>query len=211
MDNATKQKLIKLASYTRSASGNVDTGFASAPMPTKSLQVTPQQSRGNLFDKVKSVAGQTLGITGMGAGLGAKFVANTAVDIAKAGKSTVQTAKDMFVHSNQAQRYAQESANIGYKQDQIMKEYKAGRMSKENYIKALDDVNKAFTAVTKENAKLQLGPSPVDRAKDVAETGVNILTLGELTLAKVGAKEVAEAGGKSTIKALLEGLHLIHI
>jgi hypothetical protein len=205
MDNATKQKLIKLASYTRSASGNVDTGFASAPMPTKSLQVTPQQSRGNLFDKVKSVAGQTLGITGMGAGLGAKFVANTAVDIAKAGKSTVQTAKDMFVHSNQAQRYAQESANIGYKQDQIMKEYKAGRMSKENYIKALDDVNKAFTAVTKENAKLQLGPSPVDRAKDVAETGVNILTLGELTLAKVGAKEVAEAGGKSTIKALLEG------
>lgn len=205
MDNATKQKLIKLASYTRSASGNVDTGFASAPMPTKSLQVTPQQSRGNLFDKVKSVAGQTLGITGMGAGLGAKFVANTAVDIAKAGKSTVQTAKDMFVHSNQAQRYAQESANIGYKQDQIMKEYKAGRMSKENYIKALDDVNKAFTAVTKENAKLQLGPSPVDRAKDVVETGVNLLTFGELTLAKVGAKEVAEAGGKSTVKALLEG------
>lgn len=205
MDNATKQKLIKLASYTRSASGNVDTGFASAPMPTKSLQVTPQQSRGNLFDKVKSVAGQTLGIAGQGSVMGAKFVANTAVDIAKAGKGTVQTAKDMFVHSNQAQRYAQESANIGYKQDQIMKEYKAGRMSKENYIKALDDVNKAFTAVTKENAKLQLGPSPVDRAKDVVETGVNLLTFGELTLAKVGAKEVAEAGGKSTIKALLEG------
>lgn len=205
MDNATKQKLIKLTSYARSASGPVDTGFASAPTPTKSLQVQPKQSKGNLFDKVKSVAAQTLGIAGQGAMLGGKFVVNSAVDIAGAAKGTVQTTKDMFVHSNQAQRYRQEGADLGAKQDAVMKAYKSGKMSKENYIKSLNDINDSLTKVTKENAKLQLGPSPVDRAKDVVETAVNLLTLGELTLAKVGAKDVAEAGGKSTIKALVDG------
>lgn len=204
MNDEAKKKLIRLAGYARSASGGVDTGFAAAPAPGKSLPQTPKPQGGGFLDKVGAVAKQTGGVLAGAAKLGGKFVINSAKDIGSAAAGTAQTFIDIKTQPYKQKVYADLTKKLEDKQNQVMQAYKSGSMTKENYLKALTDINNGLNDLNKENSKILDGPTPVQRAKDVTETAVNALSLGSLQLAAVGGKEVAEAGGKQAIKVLMD-------
>jgi hypothetical protein len=82
--------------------------------------------------------------------------------------------------------------------------YKSGKMSKENYTKALNQIADQYQQLSKDS---QTVASKADRGNVVesaAMTAGDILSFGDLNLATVAGKDVAEAGGKQAINVLLD-------
>lgn len=176
---------------------------AKAIVDTKTVK--PQSSLPAPIQKVSDLGKQ---IGDIGVTIGKKtagFVANTGIDIVKAGYGTALTARDYLAQPILNQMYSQQSEILGKKQDQIMQDYKAGRMSKQQYRMALDDLNGGFQEINRSIQKDILdGPTPVQRATDVTETAVNLLSLGSLGLAEAGGKQALQAGGKEAVSALVD-------
>lgn len=191
----------KIGQYSSGLSSEYNGGPAGAPQQKKAAN---QGGFSGFLQHSLDVSKQMGSLLSQGARIGGKFIVNSALDIGGAARSTLQTPKDMFVHSNQAQRYAQESANIDAKLESVKKAYSSGKMSKENYLKSLDDINTSFNKLSDENEKLfTQGPKPVDRAKDIAETAINILSLGSLGLSRIAGTTLLEQGAtKGTFKVL---------
>lgn len=159
---------------------------------------------GQLVDKAAAVGRQSLDLSGTLAKKTAGFVANTAIDIGKAAYGAGRTFYDAPTQQLQNSANIAHSEQIDKRQQEAVSEYKSGKMSKEDYIKTLQDLSSAQQDISKEAMKISSGPTPIQRAQDVAETAVNVLSLGSFGLAEVGAKQSYQAGGKEALKVLVD-------
>lgn len=175
-------------------------GFAGA-LPTKTAKPV-QAPRQNLIQKINDVSTQTLDIGAAAIAKTGQFIRNTAVDVGKAAVGAARTARDISSQPLQNKRLTQVSQDLSAQQDALVKQYKNGEISKANYIRGLEDLSYAFQTVSNEARKISGGPTPVQRAYEVAETAVNALTLGRGTLAKAGGKQAFEAGVINGTKAI---------
>lgn len=168
--------------------------IAPTTAPTPRLGVV-----GQVVDKAAAVGGQTLNIGSMMGKKTAGFVANTALDVAKAAVLTGKTAVDYATQRNQNKIYSEMSQELSNRQDKLIAAYKSGKVSKENYIKALEGFSKAQQEISKDVKKISTGPTPIERAMAVTETAVNILTLGSVGLAEVGGKQAFQVAAKEGV------------
>lgn len=207
IDQATKDKLTRLAGYAGTATGGVQKNYYNAPIVTKTGQVTAPAPRTDFASKVKAVVGQTANITGQVAMAGAKFVKNSGVDIYQKGFNTVKTGIDFQTQPYQAEAYRKSTEELGRRQDAVIQAYKTGKMGKEDYLKALKDLGDGFAEVSKANNKIVTGPSPQKRAMDMVETAATVLSFGSLGVGAVSggaAYSASKEGGKVAVKELID-------
>lgn len=156
-----------------------------------------------LIQKGLDVGKQVANIGGFVATKTAGFVKNTAVDLAKTGYSAGKTAVESQTQPILNKVQADIGKQLEQKQLEIQQAHKSGKLSLEDYQKATGELSKAFADLSKETQKISQGPSPVQRAKDVTETAVNMLSLGSLGLAEVGAKQAFQAGSREALTSLV--------
>lgn len=167
-------------------------GFASAAVTSAPVKPTKFAEPGGLpgiVQKAADVTGQLGRFTGSVLGKGARFVGNTLVDVARQGYGAAKTYVDSQIQPIQNKAYKRLGDQLDQKQQQVMQEYKAGRMSKKDYIKSLNDLNEAFNALNQQIHRIEAGPTPQQRAADVVNTAINALTLGSFTTQKALGKE----------------------
>lgn len=163
-------------------------GFASnavfgKPVPQQTEVIKPSGLPGIVqkgLDVGKQVAnvGTTIGTSA------AKFVAHTGIDVAKQAISTVKSVTEYQGKQLQNTEYAKLGDQLSRQQDAVVRAYKSGKISKEDYTKSLLSLSKANAQLSKESIRVAAGPSPVQRASDLANTAVNALTLGSFTTGK---------------------------
>lgn len=139
-------------------------------------------------NKVGDVGTQTAKLAGAAAVATGKFVGNTAIDIGKAAYGAGHTAVDIAVQPLINKQISDASRRLDEVQTNLVAEFGAGRISRENYIKALKDLSLANQQLSKDTQKVTSGPTPQQRAMDVAETAVNVLSLGSFITVKAGVK-----------------------
>lgn len=174
-------------------------GFATAavsgkPIPQKTQVVKPGGLPG-IVQKTIDVGRQVGNAASLVAGKALGFAENSAIDIAKKAMSTGHTLVDAQVQPIQNKVYSDLSRNLDRKQQEIQQAYKSGKMKKEDYLKATNELSKAFTQLSKETQKISAGPTPQQRALDLAETAVNALSIGSFTTRKALGKELTGGMG----------------
>jgi len=107
----------------------------------------------------------------------------------------VQPAKNRLNQKN--------SEAIDKAQKQIQADFKSGKLSKDQYAEALRSISKAQQEVGKKTQEISQDVSAKDRALAVADTGLNIASLGQGGLV---AKQLAEQGLKTAGKEQLANL-----
>lgn len=172
------------------ATGGVSLTVSGKPIPTKTEFIKPSGLPG-VVQKAADVASQTLDIGRAVGEKTLKFVGNTAVDIARQGMSTLRTIRDAGIQPIQNKEHLDQSKKISEKEQAVITAYGSGKMSKDDYIKSLQDISKSYTDISKEAQKISGGMSPNQRAWDVANTAVNVLTFGSFTTEKALGKEAA--------------------
>lgn len=156
-----------------------------------------------LIQKGVDVGKQGLDIGEFVAKKSAGFVKNTAVDIVKSGYSAGKTAVEFRTQPIQNKIYSDLSKQLDDKEREIVAAHASGKLSQQDYIDSLKKLSQAQSQLSNEEKKISQGPSPVQRAKDVTETAVNILSVGSLGLAEAGAKQAVEAGSKEALTSLV--------
>lgn len=168
-----------------------------------SVKTTPAPKDGFL-DKVGQVAGQTAGLAASAAKGLAGFVKNSAVDIVSdaigAGRTFVQAQTTPLI----ASEYKRMSDQLNSVQDRVIDDYKAGKLSKDDYQSKLKELADARKQLMEESSPHFQGPDAAQRIEEIASTAFNVLSVGSLSLAKAGGKQVLEAGGKETIEQFLK-------
>ena len=198
-------KIIKYAGFVRTATGPVQRNVYNTPTVNKaSLMDVKAIPKNDFGSKIKSILGQTANLTGQAAGAVGRFAVNTAVDVARTGYRAGKTLVELQTQPMQAEMYRQMGQDLGNKQDSVMKAYKEGKMSKDEYVKALRDIGEGFKDVTKQNDQLIQGPTPGQRAMDVVETATNVLSLGSLSLTNVAGKQVIKNRSRAAIQEIIE-------
>lgn len=194
MNDEQKKQLIKYIGFTRTASGPIRQNVFNTPMVTKASQMDVKAIPKNDFaSKIKSIIGQTANITGQVIGAAGRFAVNSAIDVGSKAYSTARTFRELQSQPFQAKLYKEMSDRLGEQQDALIRDYKAGKVSREDYLKHLDDFSKGFAEINKQNKHITNGPTPQQRALDVVETAVNVLSFGSLTLTGVTGKELVVA------------------
>lgn len=151
---------------------------------------------GGFFDYAGRVASQTVKMGAQAVGAAARFTANTAMDIAKTGAGVVKTFAD-----SQTQPFMIKTANrmneqLDRTEEELQSAYRSGRVSKDDYADRLRELSNARQDINKKFIDpILAGPTPQERAGDVVETAMNILTVGRLS----GIKASASATAKDTL------------
>lgn len=175
------------------ASGGFTTAAVSGkPIPQKTEFVKPGGLPG-IVQKTIDVGSQIgdVGKTVAAKALG--FVGHTAVDVAKQAMGAARTYVDAQTQPILNKIQEDIGKQLERKQQEIQQAHKSGRMSLEDYNKATNELAKAFTQLTKETQKISAGPTPQQRASDVANTAINALTLGSFTTGKALGKEATSS------------------
>lgn len=148
---------------------------------------------GQFIDKAAAVGNQTKNL-GIQAGKATgSFVVNRLKDTYNAADLTARTAQDAIKQPILNIAISQRTKDLDAIEQRIIEEYRAGRMSKENYTKGLLGLSQANQNLSKESQKISSGPSPQERAAAVAETAINVVTLGRGTT-------IAQAGKQTGVK-----------
>lgn len=187
------QVFNKIGQYTSGLSQTYTGGPAGAPLASKAPQAS---GFSGFLQHSLDVAKQTGSLLSQAGKAGVGFVKNSAVDIYQSGKGAAQTYVDMKTLPMRQKAVADATRQLDSTQKSINEAYKSGKMSKENFAKANMDLSKAYSDISKENDKILQGPTPQQRAKDVVETAINVISLGSLGLAEVGGKTLIEQGLK---------------
>lgn len=187
----SQEYLNQLAGRGR-VSGNYNVGYdtsqviASAkPVSTGKQVVAPKPNF------VGQVAHQAFDIGKALGGAAVNFVGHTAVDIAREAKGAFIALNPEIARARQ-QNISRNQAVLDGKQRQIVAAYKAGKMSKDNYTKSLQDLSKGYQGLSKDSAKLIKDSNPHQLASDLAWTAVNVLSGGTGGLVRSGAKEAGK-------------------
>lgn len=174
---------------TQSSKLGVDTGSAFQQLLQKASSVGKQS-----VDILKGIGSTALG-----------FVKNSGVDIWQKGLLAAKSIAELETGAVGAQTkiYADASRELGQRQDAVMQAYKSGKMSKEDYIKALGDIGKSLQDLSKDNSKIVDSPKPWERAWAIAETATTALSLGSLGLTDVGGAQLLEKGATKGTQQLV--------
>lgn len=187
----TPSRSLKQGQVTRSLGG-------------KTIGVTVTRPQGSGFmDKVGAIGSQAASIAGTGSYKLGDYGKNVLIDIGKKAISTAQTVRDLAVQPIMNFQNERFSKQLDLAQSVAVSRYQRGEMSKENYEKILLDISKSQQEISQRTKKISEGITPTQRAADVSETAINALSLGQFQLAKIGAKQAAQAGGKEAIEALV--------
>lgn len=143
------------------------------------------------------VATQAVKLGAAGAVAAGRFVANTAVDIAKTGASVVDTFADSKTQPFMIKKANQFNEQLDRSQEELEQSYRTGKVSREDYAEKLRELSEARSQMSKKLIDpILAGPSPGERAGDLVETAVNVLAVGRLSslksVVKTEAKNVLE-------------------
>jgi hypothetical protein len=158
--------------------------------------ISPPPAQGQSFvQKLGAVGTQALHIATQGAETAGKFVVNTGVDIGKAAVGVARTARDAVTQPIALYEADKQNSKLDISQQQLQDAYKSGRVSKQEYITQLKNLADARQKINKDLIDpILAGPTPGQRAQQVVETGVNLLTLGRYKpIEAVGAKAVGRS------------------
>lgn len=181
------------------------TGGFAAPTPKKvaaPIKIAGNRGLPGPLQKISDVSTQLIDAAGTVVGKTAKYAANVALDVGRAALGSAKTFVDYQAQPIQNKLMIERSKQLDQVQDSIILAYKSGKMSKDDYSKALINLSGAYQDVSNETRKVSNGPTPIQRATDVAETAVNILSTGSFQIYRAGGKQAFEAAAIGTTKAL---------
>lgn len=154
---------------------------------------TPVRTQQNVFQKANAVAEQAFDVAGIGAMSAGKFVVNTGKAIYQAGKMALKTAADIQNQPVFLRQNKEIEARLDKKQAEVVRAYKSGRMSSENYARSMRELSKAYQELGKRSSEIANDADPLERGLSVIETAANVLTLGRAStftaLVSAGAKK----------------------
>lgn len=149
--------------------------------------IVPPQQRQNLLQKAGAVIDQTFGfhpdrpsllesaVTGAG-----KFVYHSAIDIGRAALGVGQAFVDARIQPMQLAAARDFQEQLDKRQEELQRAYGAGKLSLSDYQAATDKLTEARMKINNEMVKPTFtGPTPQERVMDIAETVVNVLSLGK--------------------------------
>lgn len=141
------------------------------------------------------VAGQAFNIGKAATKAAGSFVKNSAVDVWQQGRGAADALnpQDSFARQHEITK---QRLTLDRKQSQIVADYKAGRMTKDNYSKSLKSLGAGYSGLSKDATKLVKESDPTKMASDVVWTAINALTLGTGLIVKQGGKTAAEVAVK---------------
>lgn len=171
----------------------------------------PQVAQPGLFDKIGKVIGQTASIGAGVAGKGAKFVGNSLLDVGRAAIGTGKTLTDLATQPLQLVNANRNIDELNAKQRTLDADYKAGKVSKDDYSRTIKDISDARNNINEKLLQpISNGRNVKQRSEDVVETAVNVLTLGSWSLAKSAGKTAAkDVAAKGVQKSLDDAASLI--
>lgn len=194
------QSLQQLGRYT---SGFAASAWHGQDIKETPLYVPPPGGFANFLQKAVSVGKQATGIVG-GIGKAALgFVKHTVEDVVSSAYGTAKTIYDWQYQSKLLQATEKTRQELDVRRSQLTRDYRAGKINKENYQKMLKGITDSYQKINKTLEQEFRGPSTSERAQDVAETAANVLSLGSLGLARIGGKQVIETGSKEAVDALI--------
>lgn len=155
--------------------------------------LAPKVAQPNLFEKLGSVISQSAHIGVGAAEAAARYVGNTAVDIGKSALNTGRTLVDLQVQPAQLQ-FANKSIDaLNNAQDALDKAYRAGKVTKKDYADKMNGIQSARQDINDKFLKpISEGPTAKQRADDIVETTVNLLTVGRFSAIKSASEDVAK-------------------
>jgi len=166
------------------------------PVP-KTLIKPPSQ---NVFQKIGAVTQQAVGLSpdkpsflqSAIAGAG-KYVAHTAEDIGKQAYRAARTPLDLTRAAYRSYDAEQKSQVLRSKLNTLSRAYGAGKVSKEDYHRQLQEINKGFDQVnTIIKSSFQAGDAAKQDAIGVAQTAVNVLSVGRYKSLESGVKSAGK-------------------
>ena len=153
-----------------------------------SSKVTPRPGFVEKFvQKAGDVSEQTLNIAASVAKASGKYVVNSAKDIAGAAEGTFYALNPQIARERQ-RIVSTAQKSLDSKSEQITQAYRSGRLDKDNYTKSLQELSKGYDSLSKESTENARRADPKKLTGDMAESAINTLSLGGLTLIKTAAK-----------------------
>ena len=163
---------------------------------------TPQDS--GFIHKLGAIGGEALHLGKTVSEAPIKFAYHTGQDIFhEVGLlgNTVISAQGRY---NELGSIAKASKQLDLKRDQLMNDFHAGKISKNDYAIRMRDLSSQYQDLSKRSQRVGNGPSATQRGLNVLEVGADILSLGKLSLyrqlEKQGAKQVVKAYGTKGIE-----------
>lgn len=174
---------LKRGSTQRSLGGSQVVATQNAPPPKQGIV---QQ----FVSKAGAVGGQTFSAAVALGNAAGKFVGNTAVDVARQAKGAVNIMPDIARANIKQRQIAENSRRLDAKQSEIVRAYKSGKMSKEDYSKSLKALSMVYSDLSKSSQQVARDSDPNKHASDLAWTAINIALVGGVSLVKAGVKPV---------------------
>lgn len=152
------------------------------------------------LQKVGDIGSQTLDLATQGAKKAGGFVVNTVKDVAGAAKGVGQTLVDLQTQPMQVGAANEMFKRFDDLEERLNRDYGAGKVSVEDYTKQKQALRKARTDISKSLDPIANGPTAQQRAGEVVETAVNVLTLGKFKpLQSLAVKAVSKPGSKGFV------------
>lgn len=165
--------------------------------------ITPSTSSSGLLQKIGAIGSETLHLEESAAEKAAQYVAHTVEDVASAGFHAVKTIPELAYSAYKTYEANSQVSNLTKNLQQATADYKAGKLSKAAYQLKIKEINQGLEQAN--NTSKQALSSATDvrnHVGDVAETAVNILSLGKAK----SLESIAESGGKELATEGLTGL-----
>ena len=196
------QVFKQIGQYTTGLSAEYN-GIA-AP-PAKAAAGSPG-GFGGFIQKAINIGQQTGSIAKQIGSAALGFVKNSAVDIYKSTAGTAETLTRLPYEIIKSPIDTYRADELLRKQQQLSKDYAAGRLSKKDYkdrqkelYKESDSINKSVQKTLDWTNQKTVG----QRNKEIVDTAINILSFGSLGLAEVGGKQALKAGSREALDALM--------
>jgi hypothetical protein len=183
---------------TGGGTGYAQSAAASAQAVKKPITSQSVKPDTGFLNYASRTAGQALDIGAQVGKATAGFIAHTAVDVAKDIAVGVDSTADIVGLGSSSFRLRALTAQqkeLDAKQESVMAAYKAGKLSKEDYLTSLKSIGAELQALGKDSVKLERDADPLKHAERTVMAAVDVLTLGRATTAKA----LAESGAKRSI------------
>ena len=198
--------LAQAGAASRTASGAT---VVQAPRGTRETPKPAYEPRPGVVSqfatKVKDVAVQTPRVLGtIGKAIGGQVVQEVRElpgEIYRTATVVIPTLTGGGIHDDiRFQQKAMES--LQKTQDNVTAQYRAGRMSKEDYNKALSEISRGFSDISKQAGVTIAKADPKRAVEDFVDTAALLFTMGSGKLATAGAKTTESIVNKEAVSVL---------
>src|SRR5512133_1944466 len=188
------EQIANIKSGNTGLYGGITRPVSGKPVTTKQAYAKPVS--GGVVGKVGAVLGQTARLSANLAGAAAKYTLNTAVDVGKSMINVGRTLTNLQVQPMELSISNKMLTALNQKRSALEDDYKAGKLSASDYAESLKNIRLASQEISDKLVKpIATQPSAKQQAADVAETTVNLLSLGRWS----GIKTVAQKGAETVL------------